>query len=151
VGNLKWKPAENKLARILCSSIEAANNCEAFQVSLGQWEFWVVNGFHPVAPDYPKSNADKAVLEALFHDMYSPCVVPYKKSVLTSLQSLMQATENFICAVKRLKDPAVTILYPEMNINWMEWDEMFTNLLGSLEGFKEALLILIKSFMDDCE
>jgi hypothetical protein len=71
-GKEAWKPADNDLARRLCSSVPKTIALQAVAIDSGDLRIWVIRGFHPRRLCYKPDLSP--VLTKLFRDIYEPCV-----------------------------------------------------------------------------
>lgn len=94
--NTIWKPAENELAGLLCSSTKEATKRVAISIDLGDHTLWAIRGFHPMyfLRSAPVGEASERILLQLFHDVYEPCALWKRMIVGTSSRALVDEIES---------------------------------------------------------
>lgn len=134
--NTIWKPAENELAGLLCSSTKEATKRVAISIELGDHTLWAIRGFHPMyfLRSAPVGEASKRILLQLFHDVYEPCAL--WKRMTTSVDDVISTSRALVDEIESA--------FADLGLN----DKMLT-LRDAHQAFAKAVITYHDTVLQD--
>ncbi|KAK2050126.1 hypothetical protein LZ31DRAFT_572342 [Colletotrichum somersetense] len=93
-----WRPAQNRLARQLCSKILDAKAERATPVDFRGHRAWAVKGFHP---GYRRINpGEEPAVKRLFAEIFHPCGLWKTRLAVAKLQKMIDMTTAYISSLE---------------------------------------------------